>query len=30
VALGHSKANVTQLYAERDQTLALKIAREVG
>jgi integrase len=30
VALGHARANVTQVYAERDQTLALKIAREVG
>jgi integrase len=30
VALGHSKADVTQIYAERDQALALRIAAEVG
>jgi integrase len=30
VALGHSRADVTQVYAERDQALALKIAAEVG
>jgi integrase len=30
VALGHSKADVTQVYAERDLALAERIAREVG
>lgn len=30
VVLGHSKADVTQIYAERDMTLAARIAREVG
>jgi integrase len=30
VVLGHSKADVTQVYAERDLTLALKVASEVG
>ena len=30
VALGHSKADVTQVYAERDQGLAERIAREIG
>ncbi len=30
VALGHSRADVTQVYAERDLTLALKVAAEVG
>ena len=30
VALGHAQANVTQLYAERNYTLAAKVAREVG
>lgn len=30
VALGHSKADVTQVYAERDETLAVKIAEAVG
>jgi len=30
VVLGHSKADVTQVYAERDLTLALKVAQEIG
>ncbi|MBW3600273.1 MAG: site-specific integrase [Planctomycetes bacterium] len=30
VALGHSKADVTQIYAERDSALAARVAREVG
>lgn len=30
ILLGHSKADVTQVYAERDATLAEKVAREVG
>jgi site-specific recombinase XerC len=30
VALGHSQANVTQVYAERDLALAVKVALEVG
>lgn len=30
VALGHQTANVTQVYAERDQALAIRIARESG
>ena len=30
VALGHSKADVTQVYAERDLALAQRIAAEVG
>jgi integrase len=30
VALGHAKADVTQVYAERDLALAERIAREVG
>lgn len=30
VALGHAQANVTQVYAERDQSLAEKVAREIG
>jgi site-specific recombinase XerC len=30
VVLGHSKADVTQVYAERDLALAERIAREVG
>lgn len=30
VALGHSNANVTQLYAERDLALAMRIAEEIG
>ncbi len=30
VMLGHSSANVTQIYAERDHTLAARIAMKVG
>lgn len=30
VHLGHSQANVTEVYAERDLTKAIKIAREIG
>jgi hypothetical protein len=30
VVLGHPKADVTQVYAERDLALAEKVAREVG
>lgn len=30
VVLGHSKADVTQHYAERDQTLAIEVARKTG
>lgn len=30
VLLGHSKADVTQIYAERDEELAFRIARERG
>ena len=30
VLLGHSRADVTQVYAERDSALAERIAREVG
>jgi site-specific recombinase XerC len=30
VALGHSRADVTQVYAERNQTLAEKVSLEVG
>lgn len=30
VSLGHSKADVTQLYAERDMRLLLEIARKLG
>jgi integrase len=30
VTLGHAQANVTQVYAERDKTLAVRVAREVG
>jgi integrase len=30
VVLGHSKADVTQVYAERDYALAARVAREVG
>jgi len=28
--LGHSNAAVTQIYAERDQGLAMKVAAEIG
>jgi integrase len=30
VTLGHAAADVTQIYAERDMTLAVRVAREVG
>ncbi len=30
VTLGHSKADVTQVYAERDYALAARVAKEVG
>ena len=30
VALGHSEANVTQIYAERDMTLATEVMRKLG
>jgi integrase len=30
VALGHSEANVTQIYAERDMTLAREVMRKLG
>ena len=30
VALGHSRADVTQVYAERDMRLAAGIARKIG
>jgi integrase len=30
VALGHAQANVTQMYAERDMTLASKVAAQLG
>ena len=30
VALGHSSADVTQIYAERDLTKAADVARQVG
>jgi integrase len=30
VVLGHSSANVTEIYAERDQALAARVALEVG
>jgi integrase len=30
VALGHSSANITEIHAEKDLTLAEKIAREIG
>ncbi len=30
VVLGHSQANVTQVYAERDYALAARVAKEVG
>jgi hypothetical protein len=28
--LGHAQANVTEVYAERDQALAAKVAYEIG
>jgi integrase len=30
VALGHSQANVTEVYAQRDLALAVRVAREIG
>ena len=30
VVLGHSKADVTQVYAERDQALAAEIMQKIG
>jgi hypothetical protein len=30
VLLGHSKADVTQIYAERDEALAIGIAAKIG
>ena len=30
VVLGHSKADVTQVYAERDQTLAAEVMKKIG
>jgi integrase len=30
VALGHAKADITQVYAERDQDLAARVAQEMG
>lgn len=30
VVLGHSRADVTQVYAQRDQSLAERVAREIG
>ena len=30
VALGHARADVTQVYAERDEALALRVAAEIG
>ena len=30
VSLGHSRMDVTQIYAERNQELAARVAREVG
>jgi hypothetical protein len=30
VALGHSQANVTQLYAERNLRLAVEVAQAIG
>jgi integrase len=30
VALGHARADVTQIYAERDMVLAERVAREIG
>ena len=30
VTLGHASADITQVYAERDNTLAIQVAREVG
>lgn len=30
VALGHSQAQITEVYAERDLTLAAKVAQQIG
>jgi hypothetical protein len=30
VLLGHARADVTQVYAERDGRLAFRVAREIG
>jgi site-specific recombinase XerD len=30
VILGHSQANVTQIYAERDLALGVEVARAIG
>jgi integrase len=30
VSLGHAQANVTEVYAERDLTLAVKVAQQIG
>ena len=30
ILLGHAKADVTQIYAERDQQLGIRIAKEIG
>jgi hypothetical protein len=30
VTLGHAAADVTQVYAERDLTLAVEVARKIG
>jgi integrase len=30
VLLGHARADVTQVYAERDEGLALRVAAEIG
>jgi integrase len=30
VSLGHSQANITEIYAERNQALAVKVASEIG
>ena len=30
VVLGHSRADVTQVYAERDEARAIEVAREIG
>ena len=30
VSLGHAKADVTQVYAERDARLAMEVAKKIG
>jgi hypothetical protein len=30
VLLGHSRADITQVYAERDNSLAVRLATEIG